>query len=87
MSNTYFNNDNKINSSVSSPAILPASNPNDVSEFFDNYKTISVQHITLTDNSKDSVSISLHTDLFSSQVITIEKTEKNLNYKYIFNIL
>lgn len=88
MSNNYFNNDNnKTNSPVSSPAILPVSNLNDISDFFDNYKTMNVQHITLTDNSKDYISISLNNNSFSSEMITVENTEKNLNYKYVFNIL
>lgn len=84
MSNTYFNNDNN---KTNSHTILPAITPNDVSEFFDNYKTIIVQHITFTDNSKDYISISLQADLFSPQMLTVEKPEKNLNYKYVFNIL
>ena len=88
MSNNYFNNDNnKTNSPVSSPAILPVSNLNDISDFFYNYKTMNVKHITLTDNSKDYISISLNNNSFSSEMITVENTEKNLNYKYVFNIL
>lgn len=94
MFNSLFNSSpnptdtpNSINAAkANTPVSLPASTLNDVSEFFDDYKTMSVQHITLTDNSKDSVSIYLHTNLFSPQVITVENPEKNLNYKYIFNI-
>lgn len=72
MSNNYFNNDNnKTNSPVSSPAILPVSNLNDISDFFDNYKTMNVQHITLTDNSRDYISISLNNNSFSSEMITV----------------
>lgn len=73
MSNTYFNNDNN---KTNSHTILPAITPNDVSEFFDNYKTIIVQHITFTDNSKDYISISLQADLFSHKCSRLKSPKR-----------
>ncbi len=81
------NDNTKTNVSASSPSTLKTDSLSDVSDFFDNYKNISVQRVTFADRSKDSVSIILCSDFFSSQIITVENPEKNLNYKYIFNLI
>lgn len=81
-------NDNiKTNVPISFSSTLQPNALDDISDFFDNYKTISVQHIIITDNSKNSVFISLYSDFSLTQIVTVENPEKNLNYKYIFNIL
>ena len=73
--------------SATTPVSLLENTSNDVSEFFDNYNVIHIQHITFQDILKNYVYINLSLSSNYTQTIIIENPEKNLNYKYIFNFL
>lgn len=63
-------------------------NPTDVSKFFYNYNSLSVKRFTFIDNSlKGVIIINLFSNNVLSQVININNPDKNLNQKYIFNVL